>query len=249
MIRKVKKLWRKLTGMELNGFKTFHLLFENKKGLEIGGPSKIFNSDNYLPVYKIASKVDGCNFSNNTVWEGSIKEGEGYKYDKNKKTGYQFICEGNNLTPVKDAAYDFILSSHSLEHFANPIKALNEWIRVLNKHGIIVLVLPDSRYTFDHNRSITKFDHIKTDFDNNMQEDDLTHMEEVVTLHDYKMTPDIQNKESFRQRTLKNFENKCLHHHVFDEGLIKQLFTHLNIEHLYTDFAEPHHLIIVGRKL
>ena len=91
------------------------------------------------------------------------------------------------------------------------------------------MVLPDSRFTFDHNRSITKFEHILADFENNIQEDDLTHLEEILALHDYKMSPEIKDEEFYRNRSLKNFENRCLHHHVFDEALLKQIFSFLNI--------------------
>ena len=90
----------KFFGIELKAFKPFHHLFQDKKGIEIFGPSKIFNSKDNLPVYKIALSIDGCNFSNNTEWEWKIEEGESYQYEKNKKAGYQFICEGNNLTPI-----------------------------------------------------------------------------------------------------------------------------------------------------
>jgi len=132
IIRKIIKL---VYGKELPKFKPFHYLFEAKFGLEIGGPSQIFKGNDALPIYKLAKKVDGCNFSTNTVWEGALKEGSNYTYQDNKEAGYQFICEGNNLEPIQNEFYDFLLSSHSLEHFANPLKALQEWLRILKKVG------------------------------------------------------------------------------------------------------------------
>jgi SAM-dependent methyltransferase len=243
--RKINKL---VYGNELPKFKKFHYLFEAKSGLEIGGPSQIFKVKNALPIYALAKKVDGCNFSTNTIWEGALKEGNNYNYQDNKEAGYQFICEGNNLQTIQNEFYDFLLSSHNLEHFANPLKALQEWLRILKKSGTLFLVLPDKRFTFDCNRSITKFEHLKTDFENNTSEHDLTHLGEILELHDYKQTPEIKDRAFYYNRSLKNFENRCLHHHVFDDELLKEIFTFFNIEFLYQDFTDPYHLIMMGRK-
>ena len=244
----LRKINEKINGKELKGFKQFHHLFEHKNGLEIGGPSGIFKSGDYLPLYELASKVDGCNFSTNTVWEGIIKEGNSYRYQDGKPNGHQFICEGNNLEAIQSGSYDFVLSSHSLEHFANPLKAVQEWLRILKPGGIMLLVLPDKRFTFDNKRPVTKFEHIKQDFENDMQETDLTHLEEILNLHDYSLSPEIKDREFYRQRSLKNFENRCLHHHVFDEALLREMFNYFKMEFLYTDFAPPYHLIMMGRK-
>ena len=244
----LQKIKVKVNGRELASFKHFHHLFQGKNGLEIGGPSSIFKNRDYLALYNLANKVDGCNFSTNTVWEGSIKEGENYSYQEGKPNGHQFICEGNNLQPVKNESYEFVLSSHSLEHFANPLKAVEEWLRILKPGGTIVLVIPDKRFTFDNKRTVTSFEHIKRDFETNMQEDDLTHLDEILELHDYSHTPEIKDREFYYNRSLKNFENRCLHHHVFDEQLLRQVFQFFNIEFLYTDFAPPFHLIMMGMK-
>ena len=245
IIRKINKL---VYGKELKKFKQFHSLFENKIGLEIGGPSKIFKANNELPIYGLAKKVDGCNFSTNTVWEGVLKEGNNYIYDDNQQPGFQFISEGNNLEAIQNESYDFLLSSHSLEHFANPLKAVEEWLRILKKGGTLVLVLPDKRYTFDCNRPITNFEHLKADFYYNTTEHDLTHLEEILQLHDYAQTPEIKDSTFYYERSLKNFENRCLHHHVFDGALLKEIFSFFDIEFLYQDFTEPFHLIAMGRK-
>jgi SAM-dependent methyltransferase len=245
IIRKINKL---INGSELPKFKPFHYLFETKSGLEIGGPSEIFRVNNALPIYKLAKKVDGCNFSTNTVWEGALKEGDNYNYQDNKEAGYQFICEGNNLEPIQNESYDFLLSSHSLEHFANPLKAVQEWLRKIKKSGTLVLVLPDKRFTFDCNRPITKFKHLLADFENNTSEHDLTHLDEILELHDYRQTPEIKNRTFYYNRSLKNFENRCLHHHIFDAESLKDIFTFFNIEFLYQDFTDPFHLIMMGSK-
>jgi ubiquinone/menaquinone biosynthesis C-methylase UbiE len=38
--------------------------------------------------------------------------------------------------PLPDESQDFIVSSHVLEHFTDPIKALLEWCRLIKKAGL-----------------------------------------------------------------------------------------------------------------
>lgn len=220
--------------------------FENKTGLEIGGPSGIFGRNKFLPVYKYAERVDGVNFSNATVWEGKIEAGSTYKYTADR-IGVQYVCEGNDLREIADNTYDFVLSSHNLEHFANPLKAVAEWKRVVKPGGVILLVLPDKRYTFDNKRNVTRFEHLLEDFTKNIGEDDLTHLEEILSLHDRQLDPPARDKEYFKQRCLKNFENRCLHQHVFDHALLKRIFEHFQIQPLYEAEAPFYHVIALGR--
>lgn len=227
-------------------FKNFQHLFENKKGLEIGGPSKIFQEE-ILNIYDLATVVDGVNFSSNTVWEGEIKDNV-YNYSADKK-GTQFILDGTYLDQIQDNSYDFLLSSHNLEHIANPLKAVQEWVRVLRKEGVLLLILPDKRYTFDVKRPYTEFNHILSDYKNDVGEDDLTHMEEILKLHDLGRDRGApQDLTKFRERCENNFSNRCLHHHVFSTELLAEIYRHFDIEVLGQKFIEPVHKIIIGRK-
>ena len=220
-------------------------LFENKSGIEIGGPSKLFSST--LPLYRIAKSIDGCNFSAYTVWEGSIGEGLNYNYYQGKK-GYQYICEASDLKGIGSGKYDFLLASHCLEHCANSIKTVKEWLRVVKPGGCLLLVLPDRRYTFDHKRKVTTLEHLVNDYHNNVDEKDLTHLDEILELHDLSMDNAAGSPAEFKERSLKNFENRCLHHHVYDLNLLKEIYTFLNIELVSTQFINPFHQVIAGIK-
>jgi SAM-dependent methyltransferase len=145
----------------------------NKTGIEIGGPSSFFLVKGYFPIYAFAKKINGVNFSSETVWEGNLTEGNNYNYSKNK-TGFQYLSEASDLSKIKDSSYDFLLSCHSLEHVANVIKTLKEWNRILKPGASLIVVLPDKRYTFDHNRPYTSFEHLLKDFENNVDEHDET---------------------------------------------------------------------------
>jgi SAM-dependent methyltransferase len=137
----ISKLKDLINGLLHRSFKRkIFPFFQNKTGIEIGGPSKLFSSS--LPLYRIAENIDGCNFSTCTVWEGSIGEGQKYNYYSGKK-GYQYISEASDLKGIGSDKYDFLLASHCLEHCANSIKTVKEWLRVIKPGGCLLLVLPD----------------------------------------------------------------------------------------------------------
>lgn len=52
--------------------------------------------------------------------------------------------------PCSDRSQDFILTTYVLDHLVNPIRALQEWKRVLKKGGILFLLSQDA---FSHNGS------------------------------------------------------------------------------------------------
>jgi SAM-dependent methyltransferase len=51
--------------------------------------------------------------------------------------------DGALLESVKDESFDFLHSSHCLEHLDNPVIAMENWIRVVKKGGHLVILLPD----------------------------------------------------------------------------------------------------------
>ncbi len=200
---------------------------ENKYGIEIGGPSALFKT--VLPLYQFVGGLDGANFSTDTIWEGNIEAGNNFNYYHNK-SGHQFIADATDLSEIATARYDFLLSSNCLEHVANPIKALTEWKRVIKDDGALILVLPNKDSNFDHRRPFTKFEHLFDDLTRDVGEDDLTHLDEILALHDLPMDPPAGDLEHFRERSLKDFQNRTLHHHVFDVPVIEQVLDHVGFE-------------------
>lgn len=221
--------------------------FKQLNGIEIGGPSDIFKLKGAIPIYLYANKVDGVNFSNATIWEGSISEGDSYNYHK-AEMGYQYIAEGTNLLAIPNEKYDFVLSSHSLEHIANPLKALFEWCRILKPNGKLVLILPNKEFTFDRKRPITKFEHLLEDERNNTQEDDNTHFEEVNELHDMELDTVLTTKEALVERNSKNATYRAIHHHVFDFELIKKMLDYAGFKVHYQQNYIPFHMITIATK-
>ena len=70
--------------------------------------------------------------------------------------------------------------------------------------GTLVVVVPDRRQTFDRRRPITPFEHLLQDHERNMGEDDLTHLEEILRLHDFAMDPEAGDREAFAARCRAN---------------------------------------------
>ena len=62
------------------------------------------------------------------------------------------VAPGDEL-PFADDSYDFVFSSHVIEHFPDPIRALYEWRRVARRY--VVAVAPHRDRTFDHDRPVT----------------------------------------------------------------------------------------------
>ena len=227
----------------------YHESVRGKHGIEIGGPSHIFSDDGAVPrIYAVIASLDGVNFSTNTVWEGAIQSGPSqYLYRAANPAGHRYIAEASRI-PVPDASYDFILSSHCLEHSANPLKALIEAKRILRGGGYAIYVLPMKEHTFDHRRAVTTFADLVKHFERDTQEDDLSHLSEILQLHDLSKDLAAGTFEQFTRRSLNNKDNRCLHHHVFDEALLRQCFAFVDMPVVRFDAVAPFHEIILVHK-
>jgi SAM-dependent methyltransferase len=220
----------------------------DRAGLEIGGPSRIFAAGKILPVYPQAACMDNVNFASQTTWETKLQDGGPFDFFPNRPSGRQWIREATALHGMADASYDFVLSSHCLEHLANPLAALREWRRVTRFGGHLVLVLPDPKRTFDHLRPVTTLAHLRADFAKATGEDDQTHVPEILSLHDLRMDPLAGTAENFRTRTLSNADNRCLHHHVFDLQLIREILEETGWGAIATEEVRPMHLVALAIK-
>ena len=214
-----------------------------KSGLEVGGPSAFFR--HVLPVYSVIGALDGVNFATTTMWEGQIAAGGRFAYAPGL-TGLQFIAEATELRDVADGRYEFLLSSNCLEHVANPLKALREWTRVVQPGGLLLLVLPNQKANFDHRRQVTRFEHLLDDERRNVGEDDLTHLDEILALHDLERDPWAEGRENFERRSRDNLKYRGLHHHVFDPALIEQMARHLQLSTVLLD-TTPTDFVFLGR--
>ena len=125
------------------------------KGLEIGGSA-------HNPFGLNTRNVDFCD-SMDTI----------YKLEEVRLCGkampVDIVAFGDTI-PLPDESQDFVVSSHVLEHFPNPIKALKEWYRLVKPGGIIFMIVPHKERTFDKVQPRTTLQHLVQDYYNDATE-------------------------------------------------------------------------------
>jgi SAM-dependent methyltransferase len=219
-----------------------------RDGLEIGGPSATFAAGGPLPVYPLVGSLDNCNFAASTLWEGDIQQGRTFRFDPRRGPGRQYIAEASHLIEIDSDSYDFVLSSHTIEHTANPLAVLMEWTRVLKPDGALILIVPHKEGTFDHKRPVTPLAHLIDDWQRQTDEGDLTHLPEVLSLHDFARDPRSGSTDSFAARCRRNLELRSLHHHVFDTRLVIDVVDRAGLQIEAVEALWPFHIVCIATR-
>ncbi len=133
--------------------------------------------------------------------------------------GSEIPCEDNKL--------DFLVSEHVLEHIANPIKAMNEWIRVLNPGGHLYIFLPHKERTNDKFRETTSLSHLIEDYKKDVAYNDSTHLEEWFKNVVEKGLMPEHYKHMDKAELL---ETASIHHHAWTEKEIVELVNYLELK-------------------
>lgn len=110
-------------------FKTMDLAFKycKGKGIEIGAAAhNPFGLDNCI---NISPKEEEDFYKQSQI----AICGEFTKIDK---YGYA------DKLPVDDSSYDYIITSHVIEHVPDLIRTFQEWTRVLKHNGIVFMIFP-----------------------------------------------------------------------------------------------------------
>ena len=109
-----------------------HKYLDGLVGIEIGG-----SAHNPFGLNTINVDVTEPGSHNRAIYDKSQIDlcGEALPVD--------VVAPGNRL-PFADNSYDFVISSHVIEHFFDPIGALKEWGRVARKYLFIICPQPDA---------------------------------------------------------------------------------------------------------
>lgn len=139
------RLPKKMLGSVPREDKVFYLLDKNGLGLEIG-PS-------HNPI---APKRSGYNVH---ILDHMTAEQLRLKYQGHEVYGVKlenieevdFVWHGEPFTDLigRERCYDWIISSHVIEHVPDLISHLQQCEALLKPTGILSLVIPDKRYCFD----------------------------------------------------------------------------------------------------
>lgn len=142
--------------------------------------------------------------------------------------------------PFRDNSLDYVVSSHVLEHTANPVAAFAEWYRVLRPGGMIYVVVPDRRYTWDRARPLTTVEHLLGDFAQGTTAVDATHIDEFVDQVDWSTyspatpTTDVAVKKAELKATyhlaVASGNEINIHFHVFEPANLLALIEQLKHE-------------------
>ena len=139
--------------------------------------------------------------------------------------GDQFVAEATDLGVISSGVYDSFSRRMFSGIWPNPLKALKEWRRVLKDEGVLALIVPHRDGTFDHRRPVTQMEHLIEDFDRHVGEDDLTHLDEILALHDLAMDREAGDFNAFRERSLKNVENRGFTYAVFSTRILLSMYS------------------------
>ena len=153
-----------------------------------------------------------------------------------------YICDldKQGLSIFEAERFDFVIFNHVIEHIANPIKVIAELFRIIKVGGHIVISAPDKDFTFDKKRTLTSFQHLRTEYENNI---------DFVTDEHYIDFLKAAHPGVFKQNAsnlpihINNVRKRREHAHVwdsktFDEFIITTLeLLHIKAENLLLSLA------------
>ena len=216
-----------------------------RRGLEIGGPSALFGERGLLPVYSVLESVDCVQWATSTFWH-DLDPTIGFAPD-GKTTGKLHILDDVGLATLPSEHYDLVLSSHVIEHIANPLRALAAWRRVMVSGGYVLTVAPHITATFDRRRAVTQLEHMIADFDQMIGEDDLTHLDETLRLHDRRRDILPFDTAQLAAKFRDNAHTRFLHHHTFTTFSLGALLRHAGLEIVAAEARLPHDIYMLAR--
>ena len=132
--------------------------------------------------------------------------------------------------PRDDNFFDFLISSHCLEHCTDTLKVLYEWKRIVRQGGILFIILPHGERTFDKGRTLTNLAHHIEDYQNKVDESDSSHWKEFehFSIPQYNH---IWQEEARRNDGSWDFEwiakKGHLHYHVWTQNEMIDILKHI----------------------
>ncbi len=236
--------WRAAGHMTRPLDERFTVPLRGAKVLEIGGPSMLFGGAGLLPVYPVAATVDNVQFAAETAWHDL--SGQAEFAPEGRAIGVQHLLDGAHLEGLDDDAYDAVVSSHVIEHLADPLGGLEAWRRVARPGGHLLMVVPHHEGTFDRRRPVTALQHMIEDHAARRGEDDLTHLDETLRLHDHAR--DVpQDRAEWEAERRANLSTRVIHHHVFSTPSLLALLDHAGLELLAAETRFPHDIYVLAR--
>jgi SAM-dependent methyltransferase len=131
------------------------------------------------------------------------------------------------VLPVAPASLDFLIASHVLEHLPFPLAALRAWYQVLAPGGVLLLRVPDKRYTFDKGRDRTPLVHLIREQRDPGQFDLREHYADWVTGVGRLSPKTPEFERTVRDLMLRNYS---IHFHVWIDEDIREIVDYTRSE-------------------
>jgi predicted SAM-dependent methyltransferase len=139
-----------------------------------------------------------------------------------KLVDVDIIGDGETLDNIPDDAFDFIIGNHFIEHCQNPVFTIENMFRVIKPSGYVFMAIPDKRYTFDINRSITPTEHFIKDYEQSPAWSEEEHYYDFVKHASHGVNKnDTEIWEIVKQLKARNFS---IHFHVWDHQAMIDMF-------------------------
>lgn len=127
----------------------------------------------------------------------------------------------DGLGALDDASEDFVIASHVLEHVANPLALLTDIHRVLRPGGVVLILLPDRRLTFDRDRLPTPLAHLVDEHERGVHEVDDDHVEDFLVGTCVPIPDDPEGRAAvFDLHRRRSIHVHCWHEQEFFEVLL-----------------------------
>jgi predicted SAM-dependent methyltransferase len=130
------------------------------------------------------------------------------------------ITSAETLEGVDTESFDFLCSSHVLEHMENPLSAIENWLRVVKPGGHLMIAVPDKRFTFDRGRRVTSYEHLLGEYlyPGTVADNRIFHLIE------YFVRVDKNDIEVALKRAREMPKDADIHFHCWDEQVLNEMF-------------------------
>ncbi|HEX3229302.1 MAG TPA: class I SAM-dependent methyltransferase [Pyrinomonadaceae bacterium] len=159
--------------------------------------------------------------------------------------------------PARDGSFDFLYSSHMLEHHQDTLRVLYEWKRVLKPEGVLFLVLPHQARTIDRYRGVTSLQHHIDDYARLGQQEDHCHFAEMQEgwskLEEFeRLRDEFENEWKMKVWDWPSrVRNGVIHYHVWSQNEVVDLLRYAGFSIEYVADTIPESIIsflVVGRR-
>jgi len=133
--------------------------------------------------------------------EENQKRYEARNPDIHKIVETHYVCDGEKLDVIEDESQDFVIANHMLEHCKDPIRTVENFLRVTRMGGLLYITLPDKRFTYDYKRPETTWEHILHDYETKIE------IEPIETYQDWQkyVNPNADAQSKFENQANIHF--------------------------------------------